>query len=78
MLPAAREQQDIERSIRARDRTLRETIDIINAVPTQPDFVIFTGDLTQTTDDSALRRSSGSARAAHFPSSRAAARPRGS
>ncbi|HEY3668855.1 MAG TPA: metallophosphoesterase [Polyangiaceae bacterium] len=38
------------------DRTLRETIDTINAVPTQPDFVIFTGDLTQTTDDPAVRR----------------------
>ena len=38
------------------DRTLRQTIDTINAVPTRPDFVIFTGDLTHTTDDPALRR----------------------
>jgi 3',5'-cyclic AMP phosphodiesterase CpdA len=38
------------------DRTLRTTIATINAVPTRPDFVIFTGDLTQTTDDPALRR----------------------
>ncbi|HEY1532561.1 MAG TPA: metallophosphoesterase, partial [Polyangiaceae bacterium] len=40
----------------AADRTLRETIATINAVPTRPDFVIFTGDLTHTTDDPAVRR----------------------
>ena len=39
------------------DHTLRQTIATINAVPTRPDFVIFTGDLTHTTDDAALRRS---------------------
>jgi hypothetical protein len=38
------------------DSTLRSTIATINAVPTRPDFVIFTGDLTQTTDDVAVRR----------------------
>jgi 3',5'-cyclic AMP phosphodiesterase CpdA len=38
------------------DHTLHRTIAIINAVPTRPDFVIFTGDLTHTTDDPALRR----------------------
>lgn len=38
------------------DSTLRSTIGTINAVPMRPDFVIFTGDLTQTTDDAALRR----------------------
>ena len=38
------------------DHTLRATIATINAVPTRPDFVIFTGDLTQTTDDPAVRR----------------------
>ncbi len=38
------------------DHTLRSTIATINAVPAQPDFVIFTGDLTQTTDDPAVRR----------------------
>jgi 3',5'-cyclic AMP phosphodiesterase CpdA len=38
------------------DRTLRSTVATINAVSTRPDFVIFTGDLTQTTDDPTLRR----------------------
>jgi len=36
--------------------TLRTSIAAINAVPTTPDFVIFTGDLTHTTDDAAVRR----------------------
>jgi 3',5'-cyclic AMP phosphodiesterase CpdA len=36
--------------------TLPDTIATINAVSTRPDFIIFTGDLTQTTDDPALRR----------------------
>ncbi len=38
------------------DQTLHKTIATINAVPTRPDFIIFTGDLTQTTDDPAVRR----------------------
>lgn len=38
------------------DRTLRETIATINSVAIKPEFVIFTGDLTQTTDDPAQRR----------------------
>jgi 3',5'-cyclic AMP phosphodiesterase CpdA len=38
------------------DSTLRSTIATINAVPASPDFVIFTGDLTHTTDDAAVRR----------------------
>ena len=38
------------------DHTLKSTIATINAVPARPDFVIFTGDLTQTTDDPAVRR----------------------
>ena len=38
------------------DITLPDTIATINAVGTRPDFVIFTGDLTQTTDDAAVRR----------------------
>lgn len=38
------------------ESTLRATVATINAVSTQPDFIIFTGDLTHTTDDSALRR----------------------
>ena len=38
------------------DSTLRSTIATINAVPASPDFVIFTGDLTHTTDNAAVRR----------------------
>jgi len=38
------------------DLTLRRTIATINRVPTRPDFVMFTGDLTHTTDDRAVRR----------------------
>ncbi|HET7542257.1 MAG TPA: metallophosphoesterase, partial [Polyangiaceae bacterium] len=38
------------------DKTLRTTVATINAVPAKPDFIIFTGDLTHTTDDPALRR----------------------
>jgi 3',5'-cyclic AMP phosphodiesterase CpdA len=36
--------------------TLPEAIAAVNALPTPPDFVIFTGDLTHTTDDPAVRR----------------------
>ncbi|MEI5998603.1 metallophosphoesterase [Paraburkholderia bengalensis] len=35
--------------------TLPKAIAAVNALPSPPDFVIFTGDLTHTTDDSALR-----------------------
>jgi hypothetical protein len=38
------------------DTTLKDTIKQINAAPVQPDFLIFTGDLTHTTDDPAVRR----------------------
>jgi hypothetical protein len=38
------------------DSTLRSTVATINAVSARPDFVIFTGDLTHTTDDPAVRR----------------------
>jgi 3',5'-cyclic AMP phosphodiesterase CpdA len=38
------------------DSTLRATIARINAVPARPDFVVFTGDLTHTTDDATERR----------------------
>jgi 3',5'-cyclic AMP phosphodiesterase CpdA len=38
------------------DTTLRSTIATINALPTRPDFIVFTGDLTQTTDDPNVRR----------------------
>jgi len=36
--------------------TLRKTVATVNALPTQPDFVFFTGDLTHTTDDPVERR----------------------
>jgi Calcineurin-like phosphoesterase len=36
--------------------TLSKAIDAVNALDPQPDFVIFTGDLTHITDDPALRR----------------------
>src|SRR5262249_1976253 len=38
------------------DVTLKRTVATINAVARQPDFIVFTGDLTHTTDDPALRR----------------------
>jgi calcineurin-like phosphoesterase family protein len=38
------------------DQTLRSTVRTINSVATRPDFLIFTGDLTHTTDDPAVRR----------------------
>jgi 3',5'-cyclic AMP phosphodiesterase CpdA len=38
------------------DVTLKKAIATINAVSAEPDFVVFTGDLTHTTDDGALRR----------------------
>ncbi len=36
--------------------TLRKAVASVNALPTQPDFIVFTGDLTHTTDDPAERR----------------------
>jgi len=36
--------------------TLRQAVAAVNALPAQPDFVVFTGDLTHTTDDEAERR----------------------
>ena len=36
--------------------SLKKAIAAVNALDDQPDFVVFTGDLTQTTDDSAIRR----------------------
>jgi 3',5'-cyclic AMP phosphodiesterase CpdA len=38
------------------DVTLEHAVKTINAVDVQPDFIVFTGDLTQTTDDAAERR----------------------
>ena len=37
-------------------QALLRAIAAVNALEQQPDFVVFTGDLTQTTDDPALRR----------------------
>lgn len=36
--------------------TLPKAIAAVNALPAAPDFVVFTGDLTHTTDDPAVRR----------------------
>jgi hypothetical protein len=36
--------------------TLRKAVATVNALPVQPDFIVFTGDLTHTTDDPAERR----------------------
>ena len=36
--------------------TLPKAIDAVNALPEQPDFVVFTGDLTHTTDNPVERR----------------------
>ena len=36
--------------------TLKKAIATINALKTKPDFIVFTGDLTHTTDDPAVRR----------------------
>jgi hypothetical protein len=37
-------------------RTLQRAVADVNALPQQPDFVVFTGDLTHTTDDPQQRR----------------------
>jgi 3',5'-cyclic AMP phosphodiesterase CpdA len=36
--------------------TLRKAVAAVNALPSAPDFIVFTGDLTHTTDDPAERR----------------------
>jgi hypothetical protein len=38
------------------DVTLKKTVATINSVGARPDFVVFTGDLTQTTEDVAVRK----------------------
>jgi hypothetical protein len=38
------------------ENTLRQAVAAVNALPRAPDFVVFTGDLTHTTDDEAERR----------------------
>ena len=35
---------------------MKRAVETINAVGAQPDFIVFTGDLTHTTDDAAVRR----------------------
>src|SRR5689334_18900235 len=36
--------------------TLKKAVAAVNGLDEQPDFVVFTGDLTQTTDDRKIRR----------------------
>jgi Calcineurin-like phosphoesterase len=36
--------------------TLKKAVSLVNSLPVQPDFIVFTGDLTHTTDDPAERR----------------------
>src|SRR5215467_9644097 len=36
--------------------TLKKAVAAVNALDEQPDFIVFTGDLTQTTDDHRVRR----------------------
>src|SRR5438270_5412434 len=36
--------------------TLKLAVEAVNALPQQPDFIVFTGDLTHTTDDVAERK----------------------
>jgi 3',5'-cyclic AMP phosphodiesterase CpdA len=38
------------------DITLKKAVDAVNALAEQPDFIVFTGDLTHTTEDPKLRR----------------------
>src|SRR5262245_30812902 len=38
------------------DVTLPRAVATINGVAAKPDFIVFTGDLTHTTDDAAIRR----------------------
>jgi hypothetical protein len=38
------------------DVTLPKAVETVNAAAAQPDFIVFTGDLTHTTDDGAVRR----------------------
>src|SRR5258708_11647451 len=38
------------------DVTLEHAVATINALDVRPDFIVFTGDLTHTTDDAAQRR----------------------
>ena len=37
------------------DVTLKKAVETVNGIGAQPDFIVFTGDLTHTTDDEAVR-----------------------
>src|SRR5450432_2700745 len=38
------------------DVTLKKAVETVNGVAAEPDFIVFTGDLTHTTNDGATRR----------------------
>jgi Calcineurin-like phosphoesterase len=38
------------------DVTLKQVVETVNGVSARPDFIVFTGDLTHTTDDGVVRR----------------------
>jgi len=38
------------------DQTLKQAVQAVNASTARPEFIVFTGDLTHTTDDDAIRR----------------------
>jgi hypothetical protein len=38
------------------ENTLKDAVARVNALPRSPDFIVFTGDLTHTTDDAAVRQ----------------------
>jgi hypothetical protein len=38
------------------DVTLKQVVETVNGVSARPDFIVFTGDLTHTTDDGTVRR----------------------
>src|SRR5260370_35716312 len=38
------------------DVTLKNTVELVNSLQRRPDFIVFTGDLTHTTDDDDERR----------------------
>ncbi len=40
------------------EHTLEKAVATVNGLRNQPDFIVFTGDLTHTTDDAAERRAS--------------------
>ena len=46
------------------ENTLKKAVATVNALPKPPDFIVFTGDLTHTTDDRKERRARMSASSA--------------